>query len=283
MSHQITLRICDRHFIVQSEDDEVTALARASFGAMLAEGPLQSAVPVAGRYRIGTAPSGSGFRFVADQNEPVALEDADSLLFHLDKDLTLALQLERNDLYFLHAAVAAVGNRAVVVSAPSGTGKSTLAFALLDDGFDYLSDELAPIDVQNRTVYPFPHALCLKSPPPPPYRLPAAVLTTGARHHVPVNLLNVTVHTEPLAIAAFIFLRPRSSLAMGYRLITTGAAVAHLISNALNSLAHPGAGLDVAHTLARSTPCYELDSADLSAACRAVREILDAVAPSVAN
>jgi hypothetical protein len=111
------------------------------------------------------------------------------LLFHLDKDLTIALQLQRADLFFLHAAVVALDDRAVVLSAPSGTGKSTLALALLENGFDYLSDELAPIDVQRLTVHPFPHALCLKSPPPAPYCLPTGALGIGVRYHVPGDIL----------------------------------------------------------------------------------------------
>jgi hypothetical protein len=36
------------------------------------------------------------------------------------------------------------------------------------------------------------------------------------------------------------------------------------MSNALNSLAHPAAGLDVAAMLSKAAPCFELDSADLA-------------------
>jgi hypothetical protein len=56
-----------------------------------------------------------------------------------------------------------------------------------------------------------------------------------------------------------------------------------LIANALNSLAHPAAGLDVAAMLSKAVPCFELDSADLGAACQAVREILQVDVPLRAN
>jgi hypothetical protein len=279
--HHFALRVCDRRFLIQSEDDESAAFVRAGFGSMLVD--ASASTPVARRYRIGSAPSGSGFRVVTNDDEPVLLEDAGGLLFHLDKDLTIALQLQRADLFFLHAAVVALDDRAVVLAAPSGTGKSTLALALLEDGFDYLSDELAPIDVQRLSVHPFPHALCLKSPPPEPYRLPTGALRTDERYYVPADILHGRARTQSLPVAAFIFLRPGSRTTTAYRPITRGTAIAHLMSNALNSLAHPAAGLDVAAMLSQAAPCFELDSADLGAACQAVREILQGDLPLRAN
>lgn len=281
MLHHFALRICDRHFLIQSEDEEVVSFVRAGFGSMLVD--PSPPLPVVRRYRIGRASSGSGFRFATNDDEPELLEDAGELLFRLDKDITISLQLQRADLFFLHAAVVALGDRAVVLSAPSGTGKSTLALALLEDGFDYLSDELAPIDVQRLAVHPFPHALCLKSPPPAPYCLPTRTLRTGERYHLPADSLRGGARTQSLPVAAFIFLRRGSRTTAAYRPITRGTAIAHLMSNALNSLAHPAAGLDVAAMLSQAAPCFELDSADLGAACQAVHEILQGDLPLRAN
>lgn len=281
MLHHFLLRICDRRFFIQSEDEEAASLVGAGFGAMLVDPSPQE--PVARRYRIGSAPSGPRFRIATDNDEPVLLEDAGDLLFHLDKDLTIALQLQRADLFFLHAAVLALDDRAVVLSAPSGTGKSTLALALLEAGFDYLSDELAPIDLQSLTVHPFPHALCLKSPPPAPYRLPKGTLRTGDRYHLPADSLRGAARTQPLPVAAFIFLRRGSRTSSAHHPITRGAASAHLMSNALNSLAHPAAGLDAAAMLSQAVPCFELNSAELGAACRSVCEIVQGNVPFPAN
>jgi len=279
--HHFALRICDRHFLIESEDDESASLVRAGFGAMLVD--PSSSSPLARRYHVGRAPSGPGFRLATNDDEPVQLEDAGDLLFHLDKDLTIALQLQRADLFFLHAAAVALDDRAVVLSAPSGTGKSTLTLALLEDGFDYLSDELAPIDVQRLAVHPFPHALCLKSPPPAPYCLPKGALRTGERYHLPADSLRGGARTQSLPVAAFIFVRRGSRTTAAYRPITRGAASAHLMSNALNSLSHPAAGLDVAALLSQTAPCFELDSDDLGAACHAVRDILQRDVPSRGN
>ena len=61
----------------------------------------------------------------------------------------------RPDLVWLHAAVVARGGRAYVFPAASGQGKSTLVAELLDRGWHYLSDEVAPIDPASRAVLPF--------------------------------------------------------------------------------------------------------------------------------
>jgi hypothetical protein len=63
----------------------------------------------------------------------------------------------------VHAAVVARAGGALLLCASSGTGKTTLALALTRHGFDFLSDELAPLDLEGRTVLPFPRALGLRS------------------------------------------------------------------------------------------------------------------------
>ncbi|CAN5920049.1 hypothetical protein BH11GEM2_BH11GEM2_30500 [soil metagenome] len=54
--------------------------------------------------------------------------------------LTLAL-LSSFDRHFLHAAAVACGNRAVLLAAPSGTGKSTLAYLAHRSGLQVMSED----------------------------------------------------------------------------------------------------------------------------------------------
>jgi hypothetical protein len=201
--------------------------------------------------------------------------DADGLLFDLDKCLTIALQLQRPDLYFLHAAAVASAGRVAVLAAPTGTGKSTLTMALLERGFSYLSDELAPIDISTLRVYPYAHAVCLKSRPPEPLQIPPGTIAIGKRFHVASGLLDAAAADEPLPLAAFIFLR-RSSGSVTSRRMGPAAGAAHLLANTLNALAHESSGLNVAINLAQSVPSFEIDVSDVTAACAAVEAILTA-------
>jgi hypothetical protein len=266
--HDFTLSACDRRFDICCGDGELASLVTTGFGAML--DPRQAPLPVS--YRVDRLADRAGFS-VACAGDTALVADPADLLFYLDKEWTIALQRQRPDLFFLHGAAVVLDGRVAVVSAPSGTGKSTFAWALLEEGFGYLSDELAPIDLQRKTVHAYPHALCLKAPPPAPYRLPPETLNTGPRLHVPASALSVTVHRDPLPLAALIFIR-RGGAPVPVRRIGAAAAAAHLMSNALNSLAHAGAGLDAAIGLGAAVPAFELDSTDLPAACRQVRALL---------
>jgi hypothetical protein len=61
------------------------------------------------------------------------------------------------------AAVARRDGGAVLLAGPQGAGKSTVTLALLQAGFAYLSDELAPIDPVGGTVHPYPRAITLRA------------------------------------------------------------------------------------------------------------------------
>jgi HprK-related kinase A len=63
----------------------------------------------------------------------------------------------------LHAAVIAKNNRAVIMPAPPGSGKSTLCAGLVGNGWRLLSDELAIIDMDSGKVVPMPRPVGLKN------------------------------------------------------------------------------------------------------------------------
>ena len=66
------------------------------------------------------------------------------------------------DRLVFHAGAVAKDGIAVVLPAESGGGKTSLVAALLEQGFEYLSDEFAFIDPESLRVLPFPKGLCFK-------------------------------------------------------------------------------------------------------------------------
>jgi hypothetical protein len=58
------------------------------------------------------------------------------------------------------------------------------------------------------------------------------------------------------------------------RPITRGTAAVRLYSNALNPLAHSGEGLDAAIHIAKRSAYFELYSADLTATCKLIKDVL---------
>jgi len=264
------LTACGCTFLVEC-DGEAAALLLPVFGGLLSGSSRTSGLQP-GRYRIESC--GSGFRVECAASGSAYLGDRCSLLAHLDTHLTLALQRSRPDLYFLHAAAVARNGRVAVIPGESGSGKSTLTLALLDHGFTLLSDELSPVDLRSGTVHPYARALCLKSAPPPPYRLPYGTLQAGGHWYVPLDGVPAIDPQQALPVAALVFLRRSGSAPATCWSISPARGAAQLLANALNPLAHEGHGLNAAATLAGCVRCYELDSADLGAACAAVERIV---------
>lgn len=213
---------------------------------------------------------------LAEGAEPLPLRDPSELLFQIDRDLILTLQEARPELLFLHAAVLEFRGRAVLISGDSGAGKSTTAWALLQSGFGYLSDELAPVELERRQVHAYPRALGLKSPPPQPYRLPADALHGSHGFHVPNAALPGGTVQGPLAVAAVLFVNYRPERpAPALRPLGAAEGTLRLYRQTLNPLCHAGGGLGAVAGLGREWPCFEVDSAGLADTCQLLSRQLD--------
>ncbi|MEN8220338.1 MAG: hypothetical protein ABFS56_29120 [Pseudomonadota bacterium] len=70
-----------------------------------------------------------------------------SILFHIP------------DHYLLHAGVVSWEDKGIVICGASNKGKSTLTLKLIQNGFKFLSDEIAAIDLSTCELSPFPRAL----------------------------------------------------------------------------------------------------------------------------
>jgi hypothetical protein len=270
------LRACGSTFHIQCADEAVAALVEVAFGGLIV--PLSSAhSEITARYLIERSNSDTAPGFCVRDFDGVCaqVEDSDALLWHLDKSLTLALQYRRPDLYFVHAAAVALAGGVSVLAAPPGIGKSTLTLGLLERGFTYLSDELAPIDVRRRLVHHYAHAVGLKSPPPDPLHLPQGTVAIGSRFHVPTcRFRGAGLTEEPLPLVAFIFPERSSEHPARCRRISPSVATVHLLANALNARAHSNDGLDAAVTLARLVPSFQINIRDLSAACAEIHDVM---------
>lgn len=223
-------------------------------------------------YYVGRENSGSGYYISRDGLGRRDAQDEAEFLFIFEKDLEIELQKLRRDLFFVHAATLEFRERAIIFPASSGSGKSTFTWGMLHNGFRYLSDELAPIDLDTMQVLAYPHALCLKSEPPGPYQLPRAVIRTSHALHVPVAQFADALGPVAVPLTEIFFLEYHPAAAKPeIRRISASAAAARLFSHALNPLAHSNSGLDAAIHIVKKVKCYELQIAVLEETCRQVK------------
>ena len=252
---------------INCRDPEAAELLLANYGGMR----VSKAADPALEYTIDGWRNGSQFRIRRCGCEPLIAADNSEVLFLFEKDLTIELQKLRRDLYFVHAATLAMCGNAFLLVAASGKGKSTTAWALLHHGAEYLSDELAPLDVHGLTVQPYPHAICLKRKPPQPYALPQQTLSTSSTLHIPTARLPNRAILMPMPLRAiFFFEYSPGSDAPELRAIGQAEAAARLYVHVLNPLAHAGDGLPAAVSVARNVACFSLASADLRRTCEMI-------------
>jgi hypothetical protein len=232
------------------------------------------------RYSIRRINDTSGYILTRAKGSLCTAKNDGELIRMLEHDITIELQKERRDLYFLHGAALEFSGKGVALIAPSGSGKSTMTWGLLHHGFRYLSDELVPVDLKTKTIYPYPHALCLKAEPAVDYPLPLATVRTSRTLHIPVEHLPSQIG-EPLANLNVIFILryeptvPQPEL----KPLTKAAAAARLFTNALNPLAHEGEGLDGAMDIATGSLCFDLLTADVGITSQLIKRTMQTPQP----
>lgn len=263
----LEFRVAGCEVSIACDDLPAWKVLQANFAAMpCAAGPARDANPA---YAVRRMPTCGSYLLSRGDTLARRLGSLGSLLHALEQDLVVELQHRRPDLLFLHAAALERDGRACLLAGASGDGKSTTAFGLLHRGWRYLSDELAPVDVDTGQVHAYPHALCLKRPPPASHPLPVGVLDLGATLRVPVALLPGLPASGPSRVAAIVLVRHDAALPEPVmRRLGTAEAAARLYTAALNPLAHRGGGLDAAVRLASRAECFLLRTAALDATCR---------------
>lgn len=218
----------------------------------------------------------AGFLLVCSEGElKTRAADLGELVYALEGDLVVQLQRRRPDLLFLHAAVISTEKSTSLVTGPSGAGKSTICWGLLHHGFRYSSDELAPVNLAERMVRPYAHALCLKRAPPNDYCLPGGALRSERGYHVPVTAMPLCFQPTPPAVRHLLFVQYDAELAAPELTVVDAAeATARLYPNLLNALAHKKDGLAAAAALVSGLTCLEVRSAQLNSTCEILANYL---------
>jgi len=249
----IYFKIFDISVAVTCGDPDIYGWLVKGYGALISRDLSASLNYVAGKQA-----DGSYYLNTPEGATIIARVDSE-FLYYFEKDLTLTLQAVRQDLYFIHGAALALAGQGCLFVAASGSGKSTTTWAALHHGFEYLSDELAPINLVNKTITPYPHALCLKAVPPAPYVLPTETLYTKRTIHVPTECLPSAVCYDTVPLKAIFFVKYHPELSEPLiSPISHAQAAARLYANGLNQLAHEESGLPGAVAICQDIPAFEL-------------------------
>lgn len=186
----------------------------------------------------------------------------------------------------LHAAVLAKGDRAVLMPAPPGSGKSTLCAALVHSGWRLLSDELALLDPADGLVYPLCRPVSLKNASIAVMREFAAQAvfnrvshgtSKGSVTHMAVPAEQLAQVDRPARVAWVVFPRYQAGAETELAPRSRAASVVELARNAFNYTVHGASGFDLLGDLVAASSCHDFSYSRLPEAMAAFEQMVQTV------
>ena len=269
----LRLKILGVYIHVQCKDPCSCEIISKGFSEFISESHKNDAKL---KYILGKSDNEADFELTLEGVSTDYYKSDYDFLYFFEKSITVELQKIRNDLFVIHSAALEYNNRACLLVASSGSGKSTTTWALLHNGFNYLSDELASIDIDSMIVHPYPHALCLKKEPPAPFGLPKETLYTSYTRHIPANCIPSKVIHDGVKLVAVFFVKydPDADLPT-IAPVSSAQAGARVYANTLNLLAHSRYGLDAAVKIGGNCQCFDMVTAGLQASCDLIKSEME--------
>lgn len=187
------------------------------------------------------------------------------------------------DRLLIHAAAVVRAGRALLLAAPSTSGKTTLTLGLLAHGWNYLSDELAPVDAATLDVAPYPRPLHVR---PRTLRVLAAQPALEAALRRRVRLVEASpdvtlgiplappLMTARVPLAAIVFPQYVPGSTPSLEQVSPALAMTRLLNQVLNPRTVRGKAMPWALQIARSIPCYAVRVDALDEAVAALRGLL---------
>lgn len=175
----------------------------------------------------------------------------------------LALNSPTTDV-FLHASVASLDGRALIMPGRSGAGKTTLVTALALAGWTYLSDEVAAIGPNGAVVRPYPRPMALEEGAWTILPQAAACWPAGVPRLVPdlwlvlPSSLGSGERAAPAVPAAVVFPEVVPGRPLSLQPLHRAEALERVLGQMLNARAAGREGFGRLAALLRRTTCHRL-------------------------
>ena len=176
------------------------------------------------------------------------------LLITLKYEVIMALIRARSDLLWFHAGAVANGGGVVLLPAQAGGGKSTLVTKLVAQGWQYLSDDVVPLDLKTVKVFPVPQTPRVreqieeKLPPNKLFKL----------NKTDVEIVSERLCQQAMPIQAIVFPTYDVDVATELALVSPGNTVLELLRNCVNFTEHKHRAMDCLTNLVQQVPAAKL-------------------------
>lgn len=233
---------------VRSDIAEINDFVRATYEYMLVSCVTESA----GTLDVIRTKAGLSVR--SAKTLEVAGDGLEPVLPFLKEEVILQFIRARPDLLWLHAAAVERDGSALLLSGPSGRGKSTLSTLLCETGWRLMSDDIAPLRMTSDEVLPF-------------YQSPLRRIHPGRAIHVDdiggleresVPIPAHSIRREPAHVRAIVFPEFVSGANTELARLSEGSAALEILRNARNFVDHKAAAVERVARIARQVTAYRL-------------------------
>jgi len=276
VSFERTYQLCSFGCVVRSGDSSLGELVDRFLVPFRAETGSAGAVPT---YLLAWD-SSEAISLVVDGDEKVRGNSAVDAIEYLLSEVSQRAIASVSDHLAFHAGSLSWRGAGLVLPAPSGSGKSTLVAGLTAAGCEYLSDEVALVDLESGTLHPFPRALGMSQKsigfiPGLLERLPPELGASDRwERHVPPDALRPSAIGGSCELRCVIVPEHVPGAMTVLEPIRRSEAVLALMTNAFNFAEFKGAGLVALAAIAQHISAYRLRMGELSAAVDLVMEAL---------
>jgi hypothetical protein len=247
--------------VVCSNAPEVIDGLRHSFRQMISTEP-KSTVNTLNLYR-----SGLNYHLGLDGGRGEVTEPSlEKILGTAEHEIALQLIRANPGYLWFHSGAVADGEKALMFLGNWGCGKSTLVTSLCERGWNFLADDIVPVDPAIGCAYPFPRAprvrkhLGMVLPPDTVQQLPK----------MDVSLNVAAISQGPVSIGAFVFPMYNPDQETSLEPVSPGTAALELIQGCLNFSAHRNRAIRHITELLNYLPAFRLSYRDGSSAASLV-------------
>ena len=225
-------------------------------------------------------------RFLIDGIQPFDPFPAQQALPHYEWGVNWSFGQRFNQHVLLHAGVLARGDRALLLPATPGSGKSTLTAALMLAGFRLLSDEFGVLRPERGDLLPMLKPVALKNASIRVIRAFSsdallgptfAATRKGDVAHLAPDAASVAALHHPARPALIVFPAWRAGAALALEPQLPTQAFARLAFNSFNYATLGRIAFDAVAELAQSCPAYQLIYGDIDEAVARLDELFQSV------
>lgn len=227
------------------------------------------------------ASSGASHRLFRDGELILETEHYPFFLASLDAELFGALMSHARHHFLIHAGAVARQGSAAIFPGTHGAGKTTLVAYLVENGFEFFSDEVAALSYQTTSLEPFPRPLNIKAGsvgllPTEGACLQIERYDQGAQTYEGRYALPPTARTAqgPARVRLVLFPQYIAGADTRLRKLPRSKAAVLLVNHAFNFKLDQAQGFDLVAALASRVPAYQLSYEKLPEALAVIENLL---------